>query len=125
MAKRGFTLTELLITLVILAVLAAIALPNFQKTADKVRLKEAVAALHSIRAGEKMYFSRNGTYVDCGSAADIKNLLGVEVAENTYRFSVNGASAASFNAIAKKTTCLSWNVKIDQAGVQGVNSLCS
>jgi len=76
MAKRGFTLTELLITLVILAVLAAIALPNFQKTADKVRLKEAVAALHSIRAGEKMYFSRNGTYVDCGSAADIKNLLG-------------------------------------------------
>lgn len=45
--QQGFTLTELIITVVIIGVLAAIALPSFAKMLERNRIKEAVVGMKS------------------------------------------------------------------------------
>jgi prepilin-type N-terminal cleavage/methylation domain-containing protein len=66
MRKHGVTLIELLIVVIILAILASIALPQYFKTADRVRTAEAMDFLGALRSAEVRYaaINPNGTYVD-------------------------------------------------------------
>lgn len=101
---EGFTLTEILTTVVILAVLAGVAIPNFSRSKDKALANQAIATLRTIRTAERMYVSREGTYLPCiGTAAVVatclKNHLGIEVAPANYSFSV-AAGATTFSATA-------------------------
>ena len=59
---RGFTLTELLMVVVLLAILARMALPQYAKTIDRQRYQTAKDVLQTIYAGEKVYFSQNDAY---------------------------------------------------------------
>lgn len=47
-SKRGFTLIEIMIVVLIIAVLLAIAIPNFMKARDTSRTKACVANLRQI-----------------------------------------------------------------------------
>ena len=107
--KKGFTLTELLVTISILAALAAIALPNFTNALNKAKAKQAVATLRAIRTAEKMFLARNGVYAcqvvgSCDDATEINTVLGVEVPTTDYSFAVVAAANTTFTAGAKKGT---------------------
>jgi len=58
----GFTLVELMITLVVVAILAAIALPGFQNFIKKSRAKTASADLVSLSASVENVFQRTLAY---------------------------------------------------------------
>jgi len=60
-SKKGFTLAELLIVVVILGVLGAIALPRYGPQREKAIVGEAVGMLSAIRAGELAWRLENGT----------------------------------------------------------------
>lgn len=58
----GFTLTEILITLAIVAVLAGIALPGYQSIVQKARRHDAEDALMGLRQAMERHFARTGSY---------------------------------------------------------------
>src|SRR3989338_10355843 len=60
--KVGVTLTEVLIVVVILGILATLALPMFVKTIEKAKVGEAMSNLNLIRTGQKIYFLEQSNF---------------------------------------------------------------
>ena len=61
--KKGFSLVELLVVVVIIGVLAAIAIPQYTNTIERSRRMEAVVNLDNIHKAAVRYYQLNGTYV--------------------------------------------------------------
>ena len=69
----GFTLTELLITVIIIGILATLALPMLVKTLEKAKVGEAMSNLNLIRTGQKIYFLEWGKFSPNISDLNIEN----------------------------------------------------
>ena len=61
-AKQGFTLIELLVVVLIIGILAAIALPQYQKAVEKSKSAQAMALLNPLIQSIEAYHLANGTY---------------------------------------------------------------
>ncbi|MEI6831897.1 MAG: prepilin-type N-terminal cleavage/methylation domain-containing protein [Candidatus Omnitrophota bacterium] len=61
----GFTLLELIIVVVIIGIMAALAMPQYNKTKERVLQKEAIANIKLIAAAEKIYRMEAGGYLGC------------------------------------------------------------
>ena len=66
--QRGFTLIELMVTVAIIAILAAIAYPSYQDSVRKSRRTDAKNALTQAMANMERYYTEKNTYVTtiCG-----------------------------------------------------------
>jgi prepilin-type N-terminal cleavage/methylation domain-containing protein len=64
MKRSGFSLIELMVVVAIMAFLAMIAVPNFNRFLAKAKRTEAIMNLSSIYAAEKAYWAEHGTYSD-------------------------------------------------------------
>ena len=62
MKRRAFTLVEVIVTVVIVGIVAAMALPMFSRAMETTKAKEAKAALQQIRTGERIYRYETNTY---------------------------------------------------------------
>jgi type IV pilus assembly protein PilE len=60
--RRGFTLTELMVVVAILGILAAIAYPLYTRYLDSGRRAEANTTLEQLRLLEEEYLAVNGVY---------------------------------------------------------------
>ncbi|MCX5693212.1 MAG: prepilin-type N-terminal cleavage/methylation domain-containing protein [Candidatus Omnitrophica bacterium] len=60
--KAGFTLTEILVVVIIIGILATLALPMLVKTLEKAKVGEAISNLNLIRTGQKIYFLEYGQF---------------------------------------------------------------
>ncbi len=60
--KRGFTLVELMITIVIVGVLATVAIPLYQANVKRAKGSEADATMGSIRTSLRVYYAEFTAY---------------------------------------------------------------
>lgn len=60
--KQGFTLIELLVVVLIIGILTAVAVPQYQKTVEKSKAAQAFSMIRSIAAAQEAYYLANGTY---------------------------------------------------------------
>ncbi len=64
--KKGFTLIELLIVVAIIAILAAIAIPNFLQAQTRAKVSRAQADMRSIATALESYYVDHNDYPLCG-----------------------------------------------------------
>ena len=104
-SSKGFTLLEVLIVIVILAVLAGLAVPVYTAQVEKSRAQEAIQMLEALRGGMLRFFASNNVYtgatirtntgvpVSTDIDVDANNLLGGQNQLFDYTFPVAPAAA--------------------------------
>ena len=73
----GFTLIELLVVVLIIGILAAVAVPQYQKAVEKARAAEGIALIRTVAEAEQAYHLANGEYTTNFNDLDV----GFEAAE--------------------------------------------
>jgi type IV pilus assembly protein PilE len=93
---RGFTLLEVMIVCVIVAILAAIALPNYSDYIKRGKITEAIHGLSDMRTRYEQFFLDNRTYLN--GCAVIKPVVQPPVKSFTLDCSAETATSYSLTA---------------------------
>jgi len=70
--RKGFTLVELAVVIVIIGVLAAFGVPRFLKSVERSKAAEAFQFLAAVRAAQERYLAKEGVYAEDFDDLDIQ-----------------------------------------------------
>jgi type IV pilus assembly protein PilE len=127
--SAGFTLVELMITILVLGILAAVAYPSFLDAVRKSRRSDGIAALSAVQQAQERWRGNNVTYADNSqlTLAPTANPPGLGLSATSssgyYNIAITATGAANYTltatAVSGKTQGDDGNCKflgIDAAG---------
>lgn len=106
--QRGFTLIEVMIVVVIIAILAAIAIPNYRDYVTRGRVVEAAGGLADARTKMEQYFQDNRTYpTGCVIAPTAPGAANVQLqALQNFTLSCSNLAATTYTVTATGTNAM-------------------
>jgi prepilin-type N-terminal cleavage/methylation domain-containing protein len=132
-ARRGFTLTELLVVMVIIGIMAAMGIPSLERAIEQSRADVAAANLRAIWAAQRLYWLEYHAYTDnlsqhnplqSNSLVDLGLLdAAITASASSYSYTVafptsDPGGLQSFTATATRVGSSQWSgcFTIDQTG---------
>ena len=103
---RGFTLIELMVTLVVVAILAAVALPSFQDSVRKSRRADAFTAITAVQQAQERWRGSHADYSNSlpntAVAPSLANGLGMSTQSSSsyYTLSLSDITATTYTVVA-------------------------
>ncbi|EGR0669947.1 TPA: prepilin-type N-terminal cleavage/methylation domain-containing protein [Vibrio vulnificus] len=98
--QQGFTLIELMIVVAVIGVLAAIAIPQYQKYVAKAEVASALATLTGLKTNVEAYAVENGAFPDGTTSGQSVTDLGapttIPSGSVTFTAGANGAGSITF-----------------------------
>jgi len=124
-ARKGFTLIELMVVILIVGILAAVSIPLMKGRIDSAKWSEANAAAGTIRTALRAYWAEKGpTYT--GYAADLNGAvavfgtnLGITSADLDGRYFLSGCYVISAAAINLGGDGLDYTITVTAATAPG------
>ena len=102
--QKGFSLIEVLVSLAILGVLTAVAIPAYNGYITTAKMAEAENNLAAIRLAEEEFFLENNRYFDGADVAEIQsnsgNLWTVTKGKDGYNFDYEVTLSGGWSAKA-------------------------
>ncbi len=107
--KKGFTLLELLIVVIVIAILATFAIPGYLNAVEKAKTSKAKHHLGLIAQAEKMYRGEMDTYLaaaDVDENADLHDYVEMDEvgSDADWDYAVAIVGADGFTATATRVT---------------------
>lgn len=94
--KRGFTLIELMIVILIIGIIAALAIPRFTRATAKAKKREAFLVLKQIYELENAYYQENGIYSPSNGPNQL-HLVGWDTPSQVQRYDYTVTAGATGN----------------------------
>lgn len=86
-AARGFTLIEMMVTVALVGMLTAVALPSYRDYVTRGRLTEAFTALAGVQPAAEQFWSNGRSYVGFDR---------MPANSNNFTYTLSGASQSAF-----------------------------
>lgn len=128
--QRGFTLIEMLIAIVVVALLASVAYPSFQDAIRKSRRSDAVTALAAVQQAQERWRSNRSTYTTELTAEPDDDPPGLGLSATSpkdyYAIGIDAAGATGFTATASAVagtsqasdgSCARLRIRVDAGNV--------
>lgn len=125
--QSGFTLIELMIGVVVVAILSSLAYPSYLEFVAKAKRTEGKAALLDAAQALERHFTNYNTYPSSLSTAGVRTYSGDSAAKAAYTIAIaagaSGSLASSFTLTATPANghvdAKCGNLSLDQLGVKG------
>lgn len=83
--KKGFSLVELIISIIIVGILSIIGVASYRGYIKKAMRSEAMAVIAEMSAAEEMYYAKNNCYYSFfGNTKQSISQIGVDFSRNKY-----------------------------------------
>ena len=116
--RRGFSLTELMIVVAIIGILAVIAIPNFLTYQARAKQSEAKTNLVAIHTSEMAYFAEKNSYIDDFNAIGFavtgsSQLYYYELGSSSFGTLLPGCTASTLDNVSDTGFTAVANANID------------